>query len=170
MIDYATPDPALLERVKTASSEELARYLANAKRKLPATRWLVEAIATEQLKRRGLQNFNAQSIRQVILDHARRGRTCTYKTIAATLGLEWSQAHRRLPHLLGEISEGEHAERRPLLTAIVVAQNGKCGQGFFDMARAKCGKSFVDNESFQRGAGARLRLLAQSIGIGPRGA
>ena len=71
--DYSKPDPELIERVCSASDDELSRYLENAKRKLPDTRWLVDAIAQEQIKRGGLQNLTAESVRQIILEHARGG-------------------------------------------------------------------------------------------------
>ncbi len=148
MIDYATPIPTLLDKVKHASDDELIRLLENAKAKLPDTLWLVDAIVTEQVGRGGLRNMNPNSVREIILKYARRGQTCTYKAIADKLGLEWSQAYRRMPKILGQVSEMEHDSGRPLLTAIVVAQSGKCGDGFFEMAR-RTGAKITDNQRFQ---------------------
>ncbi len=147
--DYSKPDFELIDRVRSASDEGLSRYLENAKRKLPDTRWLVDAIAQEQIKRGGLQNLTAESVRQVILEHARAGRTCTYKMIAEALGVSWEQAHWRLPSILGQVSEMEDGVGRPLLTAIVTSQKGVCGDGFFQMARRN-GHKFGDKTEFQR--------------------
>jgi hypothetical protein len=146
--DYSKPDPELIERVRSAPDEQLSIYLENAKRKLPATQWLVDAIADEQVSRGGLRNLTADSIRQVILTYARSGRTCSYKTIANELGVSWEQAHWRLPGLLGDVSRMEHDKARPFLTAIVVSQKGDCGGGFFEMAR-KSGASFIDETQYQ---------------------
>jgi hypothetical protein len=148
MIDYATPDPALLEKVKSASDEALTRFLANARAKLPDTQWLVDAVVSEQVSRGGLRNMNANSVREIIIKYARAGRTCTYKTIADELGLEWNQAHRPMPKILGQVSEMEHDFGRPLLTAIVVSQSGRCGDGFFEMAR-RTGAVITDHQNFQ---------------------
>ncbi len=147
--NYAEPDSELIERVRSASDEKLSRYLENAKRKLPDTRWLVDVIGKEQLKRGGLHNLTAESARQIILKHAREGRTCTYKMIAEALGVSWSQAHWRLPAILGQVSEMEDGVGRPLLTAIVTSRKGVCGDGFFQMAR-RIGHRFSDKAEFQR--------------------
>ena len=103
----------------------------------------------EQVERGGLRNMNANSVREIILRYARRGETCTYKAIADELGMEWNQAHRPMPKILGEVSEMEHDAGRPLLTAIVVAKNGRCGDGFFEMAK-RTGASIFDKETFQQ--------------------
>lgn len=148
MPDYSKPNPILLNQVKSASDAELSRYLVNAKAKLPHAQWFVDAIVTEQVSRGGFQNMTADSVREIILKYARMGKTCTYKTISDELGIEWSQAHRRLPPILGQVSEMEHDYKRPLLTAIVVSQKGNCGDGFFEMAK-RAGVNFVDRDKFQ---------------------
>ena len=148
MADYSKPNPNLLEKVKSASDAELARFLVNAKAKLPHAQWFVDAIVTEQVSRGGFRNMTADSVREIILRYARQEKTCTYKTIADELGIEWAQAHRRLPPILGQVSEMEHDYKRPLLTAIVVSQKGDCGNGFFEMAK-RAGVDFVDRERFQ---------------------
>ena len=147
--DYSEPDPEFIERVRSATDDELLRYLENAKRKLPDTRWLVDAIAQEQIKRGGLSNLTAESVRQVILEHARAGKTCTYKMIAEALGVSWEQGHWRLPSILGQVSEMEDGVGRPLLTAIVTSQKGICGDGFFQMARRN-GHKFIGKAEFQQ--------------------
>lgn len=135
MVDFSKPNPDLIRKMRESSDDELFRYLENAKGKLPDAQWFVDAIVNEQVERGGLRNLNANSIREVILKFARQGKTCSYKMIADELGVSWEQAHWRLPGILGEVSEMEHAQGRPLLTAIVVSQEGKCGSGFFEMAR-----------------------------------
>jgi hypothetical protein len=149
--DYSESDPELVERVRSAEDDELAGYLENAKRHLPQTQWLVDVIAQEQLKRGGTQTLTPDSVREVILKHAREGRTCTYKLIAESLGISWSEAHWRLPGVLGKVSEMESGIGRPLLTAIVTSQKGSCGDGFFQMARQNgYGYKFRDRLEFQR--------------------
>lgn len=120
--DYSKPDPDLIERVRSASDDDLLRYLENTKRKLPDPLWLVDVIAEEQIKRGGLRNLTIESVREAILEHARAGQTCTYKTIAETLGVSWEQAHWRLPSILGQVCETEDRNGRPLLTVIVTSQ------------------------------------------------
>ena len=65
----------------------------------------------------------------------RRERT-TYGAIAKLMGLPPSGNHmgREIGIMLGEISEAEHAQRRPMLSAIVVNTSGIPGPGFFVLA------------------------------------
>ena len=147
--DYSKPDPELIERVRSAEDDDLLKYLVNAKKNLPDTLWLVDVIVEEQIKRGGLRNLTAESIRHIIQEHARAGRTCTYKMIAEALDVSWEQAHWRLPKFLDQVSVMENDGGRPLLTAIVTSQKGDCGGGFFKMARRN-GHTFFDNAEFQR--------------------
>ena len=69
---------------------------------------------------------------------ARRESYTTYSKIAPLAGLDMdSQADRnRIAEILGEISTHEHSLGRPLPSAVVVlAEEGKPGQGFFTLAR-----------------------------------
>ena len=62
----------------------------------------------------------------------------TYAKIAPLAGLDMaSQADRnRIADILGEISTHEHKSGNPLLSAVVLlADEGKPGQGFFTLAR-----------------------------------
>ena len=71
-------------------------------------------------------------------DVARRESYTTYSKIAPLAGLDMgSQADRnRIAEILGEISTHEHSLGRPLLSAVVVlAEEGRPGQGFFTLAR-----------------------------------
>jgi hypothetical protein len=153
--DYSEPDPAILDRVRKATDEELYRYMENAKRKLPTTQWLVAAITQEQVKRGGIINLNANSVREIILKYARSRQTCTYKMIAEELSVSWPQAHWRLPPILDEVSTFERAAGRPLLTAIVTSQKGMCGDGFFEMAM-KEGFEVNDKLRFQENEQKRV--------------
>lgn len=69
---------------------------------------------------------------------AREQRTTTYGDIAPLAGLDMeSPADRdRMRELLGKISTYEHQNKRPMLTAVVVhKQDGRPGDGFFELAR-----------------------------------
>lgn len=68
---------------------------------------------------------------------ARRGST-TYALAGAVVNLDMTnQAHRNeISRLLDEISEFEHHENRPLLSACVIRNDlGRPGNGFFEMAQ-----------------------------------
>jgi hypothetical protein len=69
---------------------------------------------------------------------AREGKTATYAVLAALTGLDVAKAEdrRRLADLLREVSVGEHRQRRPMLSVVVVLRRrGTPGRGFFDLAR-----------------------------------
>lgn len=61
----------------------------------------------------------------------------TYQEIAKLIGfpLEGNYMGAEIGHLLGEISEDEVKNGRPMLSAIVVNTTGRPGPGFFDLAR-----------------------------------
>jgi len=65
----------------------------------------------------------------------RRERT-TYGAIATLMGLPPSGNHKgkEIGIMLGEISEAEHAQQRPMLSAIVVNTSGMPGPSFFVLA------------------------------------
>jgi len=70
---------------------------------------------------------------------ARAQRTITYSEIAPLAGLdmERQEDRDRIAAILDEISRHEHAEGRPLLSAVVVHKgDGTPGDGFFKMARS----------------------------------
>lgn len=72
-----------------------------------------------------------------LINAARYRGTLTYKDIAAILGIHTPGNHmsRETGWILGEISEDESNQRRPMLSAIVLTSNGKPGRGFYDLAR-----------------------------------
>ena len=61
----------------------------------------------------------------------------TYQEIAQIMGLPLVGSHmgRETGHILGEISEDERANDRPLLSAVAVGVSGSPGTGFFACAR-----------------------------------
>lgn len=74
---------------------------------------------------------------------AREETTTTYGEVAPVVGLDMARPEdrSRMAELLDEISEAEHEEGRPLLSAVVVhAQGGESGgipgSGFFSMAKS----------------------------------
>lgn len=77
-------------------------------------------------------------LRERLCDVARRGETITYQPLADMLDMNLDLQHERarLGKVLGEISRGEHAAGRPLLSAVVVLGSSRMpGRGFFDLAR-----------------------------------
>jgi hypothetical protein len=60
----------------------------------------------------------------------------TYQEIAKIMGLPLSGNHmgKEVGWLIGEISEDEHVNGRPMLSAIVINTQGKPGPGFFGLA------------------------------------
>ena len=68
---------------------------------------------------------------------ARYRGTLTYQEVAAMARLPMTGNHmsREVGLLLGEISEDEHLQGRPLLSALVINVEGKVTGGFFTLAR-----------------------------------
>ena len=68
---------------------------------------------------------------------AQYGGLTTYQAIAQIMGLPLQGSHmgREVGNMLGEISEDELAQGRPMLSAIVVGVNGLPGSGFAALAR-----------------------------------
>jgi len=94
-------------------------------------------------------NLNEKSVREIILQHARRGAKCTYKGITDQLSLDWSPVlFKPLWNILCNISETEYHDQRPLLTAIVVRGDDGCGKGFFELARRN-GIDVDDEDQFE---------------------
>lgn len=78
-------------------------------------------------------------IRRRLLELARRGETTTYSEVGslAALGMDDPDQRKQLADLLTEICREEHAEGRPLLSALVVMGSGMGvpGRGFVKLAR-----------------------------------
>jgi hypothetical protein len=73
--------------------------------------------------------------------------TVTYQEIAQMMGLPLSGSHmgNEIGWILGEISEDEVANGRPMLSAIAVNVQGHLGPGFFPLAR-QLGRLKDENE------------------------
>ncbi len=73
-----------------------------------------------------------------LINAARRRGTLTYQEVADLMGLppRGNYMGAEVGHLLGEISEDEHLNGRPMLSAIAVSTTGMPGSGFFDLAKS----------------------------------
>jgi hypothetical protein len=79
-----------------------------------------------------------ERLRGFLVEVARSGRTATYAQAASNVGLDIRRGadHNALQQMLRGISEAEHKDSRPLLSAVcVMAGVKRPGQGFFDLAR-----------------------------------
>lgn len=83
-----------------------------------------------------------------LITAARYRGTVTYQEIAKIMGLPLSGNYmgREIGEIIGEISEDEVKQGRPMLSAIVVGVNGKPGAGFFIWAKELYGVS--DDDEF----------------------
>ncbi len=72
--------------------------------------------------------------------------TVLYGEVAQIMGLPPAGSHmgKETGQILGEISEDEVNQDRPMLSAVAVGTSGIPGPGFFDFAR-KLGKQFDDS-------------------------
>lgn len=79
-----------------------------------------------------------ETLRQMLITRARDRNMFFYGDLAPKLGLDMSRDADRaeIGRILGEVSKHEHANGRPLLSAIVVAKDGGTpGSGFFKLAK-----------------------------------
>jgi hypothetical protein len=79
-----------------------------------------------------------QQLYQYLSNIAANGRYTRYSDAGATLGLNMNEPTDRdeISRLLDEISEHEHQQGHPLLSAIVIhVQDNMPGNGFFTMAQ-----------------------------------
>jgi len=79
-----------------------------------------------------------RDIYECLKEVARASQTITYGEIApmANLNMESQADRNEIGRILGAISEREHAEGRPLLSAVVVlSEIGYPGKGFFTLAQ-----------------------------------
>lgn len=87
-------------------------------------------------KYRGSKEY--QTVYSLLVEAARCRRTVTYKEIAGIMGLLPSGNYMGVEtgHLVGEISEDEHRNGRPMLSALVVhSTDGMPGKGLYTLAR-----------------------------------
>ena len=87
-------------------------------------------------KYRGKREY-ALVYRELITAASYRG-TVTYQEIAAIMGLPLTGSHmaREVGLILGEISEDEVNNGRPMLSAIAVSKDGRSSEGFFGLAKS----------------------------------
>jgi hypothetical protein len=87
-------------------------------------------------KYRGTREY-ALVYRELITAASYRG-TVTYQEIAAIMGLPLIGSHmaREVGLILGEISEDEVNNDRPMLSAVAVSKDGKSSEGFFGLAES----------------------------------
>lgn len=83
--------------------------------------------------------MNQKEIRNYLITRAKLGTIIHYGSLNQLLDTPYDLSNSYERHLLGEdlgeISEFEHSQGRPLLSAIVVAEENKLsGVGFFEMA------------------------------------
>lgn len=71
-----------------------------------------------------------------LITAARYRGTITYQEIAQLMGLPLSGNYMGLEvgHILGEISEDESLQGRPMLSAVAVGTSGEPGEGFYILA------------------------------------
>jgi len=76
--------------------------------------------------------------------------TVTYQEIAQIMGLPLSGNHmsREVGWILGEISETELGNGRPMLSAIAIGVSGEPGPGFYNWARELGKLTSEDEQSF----------------------
>jgi hypothetical protein len=100
-------------------------------------------------KYRGSKNYLL--VYSELINAARYRGIVTYQEIASIMGLPLQGNHmgREIGLILGEISEDEHQNGRPMLSAIVVSSIGKPSGGFFNLAKI-LGKLQDDSDEGQR--------------------
>lgn len=83
---------------------------------------------------RGSQEYHL--VFSALINAAQYRGTVTYSEIAELMGLPSRGGYMsgETGHVLGDISEDEHEQGRPMLSAIAVTVNGQPGAGFFALA------------------------------------
>ncbi len=80
----------------------------------------------------------SKDLRNILVERAKIGATIQYGKLNEEMGcpyqLDISSERTRMGEDLGDISEFEFSQNRPLLSSIVVNVNGVPGVGFFEMA------------------------------------
>jgi hypothetical protein len=92
-----------------------------------------------------------QALYDDLVNRAKRGKIALYREVQHHAGLDMDIPADReeIGRLLGEISEYEHQQGRPLLSAIVIAKGeGRPGRGFFNFIRSKGLLQADDEDSF----------------------
>ena len=86
-------------------------------------------------KYRGTADYHV--VHAELVSAARYRGTLTYQEVAALIGLPLTGSYmqQQVGQVLGEISEDEHLQGRPMLSAIVTSVSGQPSIGFFNLAK-----------------------------------
>jgi hypothetical protein len=105
-----------------------------------------------------------EEAKRILVRRAKRGSPITYSDFVSQIVTVIMDAHdTRLAHFLGQISESEHFDGRPLLTALVVHKHDLWpGKGFFELARS-LGYSVVDETAFWSDQVEKLKSYWKSV-------
>lgn len=101
-------------------------------------------------KYRGTREY--EQVRAEMIKVAKQEDTILYTDIARIMGLPPSGHYmsREVGHMSGEISEDEHSQGRPMLSAVAVSVRIRIpGSGFFDLVR-NLGKLQDSSEQAER--------------------
>lgn len=92
-------------------------------------------MSDEKGKYRGTKEY--KSLYERLITAAKNQGTVSYKEIGEILGIRTRGNHfsREVGWILGEISEDEVSNGRPMLSAIAVGVTGLPGEGFITLAR-----------------------------------
>ena len=91
-------------------------------------------------KYRGTKDYRL--VRDEMIRAARNETTITYGVIAEIMGLPPTGHHmgKEVGQMSGEISEAEHIQGRPMLSAVAISAPKRMpGSGFFDLELARIG-------------------------------
>lgn len=109
-----------------------------------------------------------------LITAARYRGTVTYQEVAVVMGIETLGVRMgtETGHILGEISEDEHDQGRPMLSAVAVSVDGSPGDGFYGLA-VKLGRLTDDADKktrlafWRRECKAAYETWTQKFGAGP---
>lgn len=84
-----------------------------------------------------------------LIEAAKQRNDVSYKDVAAIIGIHTPGNHmaREVGQILGEISEDENKDGRPMLSAIAVRVTGVPGEGFFVLAQRLGQLTTTDSDS-----------------------
>ena len=101
-----------------------------------------------------MEDIEFESLRKCLIKLARNKQRMRYQEFSDEnfLGYDMQdiEDRKKIGHLLGQISEFEHSEGRPLLSVFIQHDEGLPGPGFFTMAE-ELGRfipSFMDKKQF----------------------
>ena len=95
-----------------------------------------------------------KSMRKCLIDLAKNKEHMRYQAFSDKFQLGYDmhdiEDRKKIGEILGEISEAEHSERKPLLSVFIQHEDGLPGPGFFKMAE-ELGRyipTFMDKKQF----------------------